>query len=63
MVFAISAVTRFRKGLSQEHPYGYYLAAQAYLGTTPLLGTLDAIQNLLLVSRFGMYHHIGKSES
>jgi hypothetical protein len=59
MVFALSAVTRYRKGLSKDHPFGYYLAAQEYLSEIPLIGTLDAIQNFLLVARFGMYHHIG----
>ncbi|KAK8027479.1 hypothetical protein PG991_004535 [Apiospora marii] len=44
-----------------EHPYGYYLAAQEYVGNIPLIGNADAIQNLLLVCGFGMYHHIGTS--
>ncbi|KAI9158632.1 Positive regulator of purine utilization [Paramyrothecium foliicola] len=61
MVFALSAVTRYRKGDSKEHPFGYYLAAQEYLAGIPLIGTTDAIQNFLLVARFGMYHHIGTS--
>lgn len=61
MVFALSAVTRYRKGESKEHPYGYYLAAQTHIGGFPLIGTLDTIQNLLLVTRFGMYHHVGKT--
>lgn len=59
MIFSISAVTRFRRSVSNEHPYGYYLAAQNYLSSIPLVRSLDAIQNLLLVARFGMYHHIG----
>lgn len=63
MIFAISAITRYRAGLTTEHPYGYYLAAQSYIGDVALIGNLDAIQNLLLVARFGMYHHIGKSKS
>lgn len=49
------------QGDSSEHPYGYYLAAQEYVGNIPLIGNADAIQNLLLVCRFGMYHHIGTS--
>jgi hypothetical protein len=61
MVFAISAVTSYRSGISQEPPYGYYLAAQSYLRDIPLLGSIDAIQNLLLVARFGIYHHVGKN--
>ena len=61
MVFAISATTRSRAGLSPENPYGYFKAAQSYLRGIPLIKDLDAIQNLLLIARFGMYHHIGTS--
>lgn len=62
MVFSISAVTRYRQDTSLAHPYGYFLAAQAFLGTVPLVGSLEAVENLLLVSRFGMYYHIGKPQ-
>ena len=61
MLFAISGVTRYRSGLSKEHPFGYYLAALAHIGSVPLIGTPDAIQNSLLIGRFGMYHHVGTS--
>jgi hypothetical protein len=61
MVFAVSATTRYRAGISKEHPYGYFMAAENYLGKIPLIKNIDAIQNLLLVARFGMYHHIGTS--
>lgn len=61
MLFAISGVTRYRAGLSKEHPFGYYLAALAHIGSVPLIGSPDAIQNSLLIGRFGMYHHIGTS--
>lgn len=61
MIFAISGVSRFRSGLSSEHPYGYYLAALTHIEAVPLIGSADAIQNLLLIARFGMYHHIGTS--
>jgi hypothetical protein len=61
MVFAISATTRYRAGIINEHPYGYFMAAENYLGRIPLIKDIDAIQNLLLVARFGMYHHIGTS--
>jgi hypothetical protein len=61
MLFAISGVTRYRSGLSKEHPFGYYLAALAHIGSIPLIGTPDAIQNSLLIGRFGMYHHVGTS--
>ena len=61
MLFAISGVTRYRAGLSKEHPFGYYLAALAHIGSVPLVGSPDAIQNSLLIGRFGMYHHVGTS--
>ncbi|KAK7225242.1 hypothetical protein V2G26_013245 [Clonostachys chloroleuca] len=61
MIFALSAVPRFRTGACEDHPFGYFLAAQGYLGGVPLIGSMDAIQNLLLIARFGMYHHIGTS--
>lgn len=61
MIFAISGVTRYRAGISKEHPLGYYLAALALVQSIPLLGSPDAIQNSLLMARFGMYQHIGTS--
>lgn len=61
MVFAISATTRYRNGLCAQHPYGYYLTAETLLSKIPLISNIDAIQNLLLIARFGMYHHIGCS--
>ncbi|KAL5113491.1 hypothetical protein ACEQ8H_008627 [Pleosporales sp. CAS-2024a] len=61
MVFAISATTMHRSGLGSQDPYGYFKAAERYLGDVPLIKNLDAIQNLLLVARFGMYHHIDTS--
>lgn len=61
MVFAISATTRYRAGITNHHPYDYFIAAEDYLGRIPLIRDIDVIQNLLLVARFGMYHHIGAS--
>jgi hypothetical protein len=65
MIFAISDTTRHRacQGDSHtaEHPYGYYLAAEKFLASIPLIKDPEAIQNLLLVARYGMYHHIGAS--
>ncbi|KAF2008399.1 hypothetical protein BU24DRAFT_403287 [Aaosphaeria arxii CBS 175.79] len=61
MIFAVSSTTRYRLGISAEHPYGYFLAAKKYLSEVPLIKDIDGIQNLLLVTRFGMYYHIGTS--
>ncbi|CAG9975010.1 unnamed protein product [Clonostachys byssicola] len=60
MVFAIGSITPYRRGSSKEHPYGYFLAARRYFGAIQLTGSIDAIQNLLLLARFGMYYHIGR---
>ncbi|USP82066.1 Zn(II)2Cys6 transcription factor [Curvularia clavata] len=61
MVFAISCTTRHRAGLSSENPLGYFIAAGSYLRQIPLIGSVNAIENLLLIHRFGMYHYIGTS--
>ena len=59
MILAISSVIPYRKQMHQQPPFGYYLAAMQYfdplfLATGPL-----GIQDLLLICRFGIYHHIG----
>jgi hypothetical protein len=65
MVFAVSETTKHRacQGVSDSagRPYGYYLAAETYLTNISLIKDPDAIQNLLIIARFGMYHHIGTS--
>jgi hypothetical protein len=58
MIFAISSITTYRRGQTQEHPYGYFRAAQRYSAQVPLSGTLEGVQNLLLVARFAMYYHV-----
>ncbi|KAJ5027420.1 hypothetical protein J3E73DRAFT_410317 [Bipolaris maydis] len=49
MVFAISATTRYRAGITNHHPYDYFIAAEDYLGRIPLIRDIDVIQNLLLL--------------
>ena len=61
MMFAISSTTRYRTGQSSAHPYGYFVAAEKYMAEVPLIKDIDAIQNLLMIARFGMYYHIGTS--
>ncbi|ETN39802.1 uncharacterized protein HMPREF1541_06028 [Cyphellophora europaea CBS 101466] len=58
MVFAISSVTTYRRGLTHEHPYGYFRAALQYGTKVNLIGSLSGVQNLLLIARFAMYYHI-----
>lgn len=61
MIFAIAAVTMYRNGKIREHPYGYYLSAMRHLGRIPYTTGKQGVQNLLLVARFGVYHHVGTS--
>jgi len=60
MVCAIATVNLQRRGQLEQHPYSFFLAAQSYLQDTDLLNGLDAIQNLLLIARFGVYFHTGQ---
>lgn len=62
MILAIGSLIPFRKGLSQSHPLGFYLAAMRHFDSTFLARGLSAIQDLLLICRFGIYHHIGPSQ-
>ncbi|KAJ5020290.1 hypothetical protein J3E73DRAFT_435618 [Bipolaris maydis] len=41
MVFAISATTRYRAGITNHHPYDYFIAAEDYLGRIPLIRDID----------------------
>ncbi|KAL4898362.1 Zn(II)2Cys6 transcription factor [Aspergillus ambiguus] len=61
MIIAIGSVPLYRTGKHHFHPYGYYLTAMRYLEADFLSKGLDSIQDLLLVSRFGIYYHIGTS--
>jgi hypothetical protein len=54
MVIAISSITKYRRGETSEHPHGFFRAAQQFAPHVPWLGTLNSIQNLLLVVRFAM---------
>lgn len=56
MVFAISSVTTYRRGQTQEHPYGWFHSAQQYAKQVDFVGSISGIQNLLLVARFAMYY-------
>jgi len=58
MILAIGSIRMYRSGTHKNHPYGYYLAAMQHLDGTTFSRRIDAIQDLLLVVRFGIYHHI-----
>ena len=59
MILAIGSIHMFRNGTCEHHPYGYYAAAMQYMDSNILSGGMESIQDLLLVVRFGIYHHIG----
>ncbi|KAJ5614023.1 hypothetical protein N7528_007677 [Penicillium herquei] len=61
MILAIGSVLPYRNGESEHHPYGYYLSALKYLDDGFLSGGLASIQDLLLIGRFAIYHHVGTS--
>lgn len=61
MICAISAVSLRRRGLIQQHPYGYYLLARTYFDRIVLHSGFQAIENLLLLSRFAVYCQTGTS--
>ncbi|KAH7031694.1 fungal-specific transcription factor domain-containing protein [Microdochium trichocladiopsis] len=61
MIMALGAVKPFRHNACKHHPFGFYLTAMEYLDPTFLSSNLSAIQNLLLIVRFGIYFHIGAS--
>lgn len=60
MILWIGSINLHRTGKHQQHPYGYYLSAMKYFDPDFLSKGLSAVQNLLLIGRFGIYHHIGK---
>ncbi|KAL5356276.1 Zn(II)2Cys6 transcription factor [Aspergillus floccosus] len=61
MILAIGSIPLYRASKHRYHPYGYFLAAMKHLEMDFLSKGLDSVQDLLLVSRFGIYYHIGTS--
>lgn len=61
MLLAVSSVTMYRKGQINLHPYGYFYAAQRFMPLIQLVGSITAIQNLLIFARFAMYYHVNYS--
>ncbi|EAA62454.1 hypothetical protein AN5294.2 [Aspergillus nidulans FGSC A4] len=61
MLLAIGAIHPFRQGSHQGHPYGYFLSAMQHFQSDSLSHGIQSIQDLLLIGRFGIYHHIGTS--
>lgn len=61
MVLALGSVHPYRRGQHQRHPFGYYLSAMRNFGRFVIRDGIEPIQDLLLLARFGIYHHIGTS--
>ncbi|KAL4747771.1 hypothetical protein BDW72DRAFT_209390 [Aspergillus terricola var. indicus] len=61
MLLAIGSIHPFRRGSHQGHPYGYFLSAMQHFQSDSLSQGIQSIQDLLLIGRFGIYHHIGTS--
>ncbi|KAH8889040.1 hypothetical protein GQ53DRAFT_690791, partial [Thozetella sp. PMI_491] len=61
IILSIGSVVPYRTGTHHGHPFGYYLSALKNLDTNFLAHGLASIQDLILVCRFGIYHHIGTS--
>ncbi|KAL5344040.1 hypothetical protein BJX70DRAFT_393459 [Aspergillus crustosus] len=61
MLLAIGSIHPFRRGSHPCHPYGYFLAAMQHSKSDILSRGIQSIQDLMLVGRFGIYHHIGTS--
>lgn len=59
MILAIGSIRMYRSGTHRNHPYGYYLTALKHLDANLFSRGIESIQDLLLVGRFGIYHHIG----
>lgn len=59
MILAIASVVPHRQGVHGKSPFGYYLAAMDNFDVNFLACGISAIQDLLFISRFGIYHHIG----
>jgi hypothetical protein len=61
IIVALGSIQPHRTGSHQCHPYGYYLSAMQNFDRFVVRDGLNPIQDLLLLTRFGIYYHIGTS--
>ncbi|KAH8177333.1 fungal specific transcription factor domain-containing protein [Sarocladium implicatum] len=62
MVIAIGSIRLFRDGTFEPHPFGYFTAAlEAWTPSMSSFNTIEDIEHLLLISRFGLFYDIGCS--
>ncbi|PVH79230.1 hypothetical protein DL98DRAFT_560888 [Cadophora sp. DSE1049] len=61
MILAVGSIILHRKNSEAQwlHPYGYYLSALQHFDEDFLLNGVSAVQDLMLIARFGIYHHTG----
>lgn len=58
---ALGSIRPFRQGRLSCHPFGFFTAAlETNAISSSGFGTLQGIENLLLVAQFGVYYNIGK---
>jgi hypothetical protein len=64
MILAIGAIGPFRSGRMRLHPFGFFTASlEASPPSEFSFGTIQDIENLLLVSQFGIFYNIGEGVS
>lgn len=61
IILALGSIHPHRRGDHQCHPFGYYLSAMRNFDRFVVRDGLNPIQDLLLLTRFGIYYHIGTS--
>ena len=59
MIFALASIDIYRKGKSDNHPFGYFTAALRRLNNNMKFESIRDIQGFLLIARFGLYYYIG----
>lgn len=59
IILATGSITLYRSGRHAHHSFGYYLAAMRHFNEGFMANGVPAIQDLLLICRFGVYHHTG----
>lgn len=60
MIMAIGSVGMFRAGLTSLHPFGFFTAALSSSPPSEMsFGTIQDVENLLLIAHFGIFYNIG----
>lgn len=63
MVLAIGSIQLFRNGTTTMHPFGFFTAAlKANPPSECSFGTVEDVENFLLIAHFGFHYNIGEEE-